>query len=120
MPKKDAVDSLFDFADKIVDGAATVLKDMPEPDDEEDTPVEVPNPPKRVIDVPVDSQPLLKSGAKKPREVHLHIKAIAKRTGGGVGILCETPTHEIVVIGLDAKDWKTLCDNADWMRMVKD
>lgn len=120
--KKDAIDSLFDFADKVVDGASAVLKDMPEPDnDDVETPVEIPS--KKVIDVEVTEQPLLKSGPSgptKPREVTLHIKAIAKRKNGGVGILAETATHDVVVINLDAKDWKTLCDNADWMRMVRE
>jgi hypothetical protein len=127
MPKKDAIDSMFDFADKIVDGAATVLKDMPEPDGDDDY---EPNPtgeksgPKRVVDVEYRQQPLLKSGEgqmskKQPREVTLRIKALAKRRGG-VAIMCETPTHEIVVVNLEEKDWKTLCDNADWMRMVKE
>jgi hypothetical protein len=122
--KKDAIDSIFDFADKIVDGAAAVLKDVPEPDSDEepDYPRFHKEEPKRVIDVP--EQPLLKSdghmGKKQPREVTLNIRAISKRQRGGVAILAETPTHDVVVINLEEKDWKTLCDNADWMRMVKD
>lgn len=116
--KKDMIDSLFDYADKVVDGMTTVLKDVPEPDSDED---EVTPPSGRVIDIQENPQPLLKSDARKrgPREVTLSIRAIARK-GDGVGILCETETHEVVVVNLSGKDWKTLCDNADWMRAVKE
>lgn len=124
--KKGAIDSLFDFADKIVDGAAAVLKDVPEPpsDDDDDPPVRGPD--KRVIDVPTDSPPLLKSGhqaeskpaTKKMREVTLGIRNVSQRRGGGVNIIAETPTHELVVVVLSEEDWKKVVDTADWLRMV--
>lgn len=119
-PKKDAVDSLFDFADKIVDGATAVLKDMPEPDsDDDDVPRYVPQTP-RIIEMPPDGGPLLKSGSdgpKKMREVTLGIRNVNRRRGGGVTIIAETPTHEVVAVVLSEEDWKKLYDAADWLRM---
>lgn len=114
--KKNAIDSLFDLAEGVVDSVSPYLKEDEESDSEV---VDV-----EYVEVKVKQQPLLKSEGsmntkKLPREVTLYIKAVAKRRGG-VGILCETETHEMVVINLEERDWKTLCDNADWMRMVKE
>lgn len=122
--KKDSIDSFFDLADRVVDGAAKVLQDMPEPDSDDDSP------PSRVIDVPerVESKPatnlhgILTEGQKKPREVILSIKNVSKRRkgGGGVNIIAETMTHDLVCVVLSEGDWKKICDSADWLRMVEE
>lgn len=116
--KKDMIDSLFDMADRVVDGAVAVLKDVPEPEGDEDMGS------KKVIDV--TDQPLLKSGTespvankKAPREVSLSIKNVSQR-GKGVVIIAETATRELVAITLSGEDWKKVYDAADWLRMVPD
>lgn len=118
--RRDTIDTFFDAMDKVVDGAAKVLKDMPEPDsdDEEVTPSG-----RRVIDVESTSKPLLKSGGgdekqKSPKEIKLAIKNVSKRKRGGVTVIAETSVHEMVAIQLDEEDWKKIVDAADWMRMV--
>lgn len=111
MQKKDNIDSFFDSLDRVVDGAAAVLKDMPGPDDDDDTPVEIPATSKRVIDVRQ-----LPEGNRGPRQIVLGIQGVSKRKNGGVSILAETPVHEVVVLLLSEADWKKLCDNADWLR----
>lgn len=112
--KKNALDSLFDYAERVVDGVSPYLKE-----DEEGNVVDA-----EYVEVKSRQQTLLKddplerSKRKGPREVTLKLKAISKRKSGGVGLLMETTTHEIVVVNLSDEDWETLCDNADWMRMV--
>jgi hypothetical protein len=125
--KKSMIDSLFDAAERVVDGAAGVLSGVPEPEEElEKAKPESQVQPRygKVIDVPSESQPLLKSDAKqevkKPREVVLGVKNVSSRRRGGVNIVAETPTHELVCIVLSEEDWKKVCDAADWMRMVSE
>lgn len=109
--KKDFVDSIFDFADRVADGAAYVLKDMPDPDGDDSDDEK-----RKVIDVPVETRPLLKSGSKKQRrEVELVIKNVAPNQKGGVTLIAETPVHEIVAVHMSKEDFMKLVDAADWL-----
>lgn len=115
---KSFLDSFFDTADRIVDGAAKVLEDVPDPDGEEEViPVRRERTERAVIDVPSESEPLLKSGEgkKKPREVLLAFRNISLRRDGNVVIIAEMETHEVVAVVVSTEDYKKMVDAADWL-----
>lgn len=113
---KGFLDSFFDTADRIVDGAAKVLKDTPDPETgemDEESPVKRVD--KAVIDVPSsEPEPLLKSG-KKPREVLLAFRNISLRRDGRVVIIAEMETHEVVAMVISLDDYRKMVDAADWL-----
>ena len=116
--EKGFLDSFFDTAESIVDGAVKVFADVPDPDTGEtlgEVKRETSVKNERYIEAKSYEEEAKEGGKKKPREVLLAFRNISLRRDGRVVIIAEMETHEVVAVVVSEEDYRKMVEAAEWL-----